>query len=329
MHKPFRRGFLKTAIAAVFALSTAPVMAQSALPDQPITLVVPFSAGGATDVVSRLVAQRLSQRIDRTVVIENVAGAGGTIGAGRVAKSPPDGTTLLMATISTHVINPLSFSTIAYDPRKDFTPVSLVVTVPNVVLVHPSVEAESIEELTTLLKANPGKFSYGTSGVGTPPHLSGELFKSMTGVEMNHIPYKGGGPAMGDLLGGHIPILFDVLSGAASHVRTGSARALAITTAERVESFPDLPTVAESGLPGYETWTWNAVFGPAGMPDEIVQELSRALQAVVAEEEVQARLKDLSATPVGSTPEELAALVDSETKKWAPIIESTGGLKRD
>lgn len=329
MHKPFRRGLLKAAIAATLALSLSPAMAQSALPDKPITLVVPFSAGGATDVISRLVAQKLSDRIGRTVVIENVAGAGGTIGAGRVAKSTSDGTTLLMATISTHVINPLSFSTIAYDPRKDFTPVSLVVTVPNVVLVHPSIEVQNIQELTALLKANPGKFSYGTSGVGTPPHLSGELFKSMTGVEMNHIPYKGGGPAMGDLIGGHIPILFDVLSGAASHVRAGSARALAITTAERVESFSDLPTVAESGLPGYETWTWNAVFGPAGMPDEIVQELSRALQAVVAEDDVQARLLELSATPVGSTPEELAQLVDSETKKWAPIIESTGGLKRD
>lgn len=324
-----RRRLLKAGMAAALSLSLSPAFAQSSLPDQPITLVVPFAAGGATDVVSRLVTQRLSERMGRTVVVENVGGGGGAIGATKVAKAAPDGTTLLMGTIATHVINPLSFSSIGYDPRKDFKPVSLVVTVPNVLLVHSSVEADNVQELVDLLKANPGKYSYGTSGVGTPPHLSGELFKSMTGVEMSHVPYKGGGPAMADLLGGHIPILFDVLSGAASHIRAGSAKPLAVTTSERVESFPDIPTVAESGIPGYETWTWNAVFAPAGTPDAVVQELSRHFQAVVAEEDIQARLMELSATPVGSTAEDLASLLDSETKKWAPIIESTGGLKRE
>src|SRR5690606_7263147 len=200
-----RRRLLKVGMAAALSLSLSPAFAQFSLPDQPITLVVPFAAGGATDVVSRLVTQRLSERMGRTVVVENVGGGGGAIGATKVAKAAPDGTTLLMGTIATHVINPLSFSSIGYDPRKDFKPVSLVVTVPNVLLVHSSVEADNVQELVDLLKANPGKYSYGTSGVGTPPHLSGELFKSMTGVEMSHVPYKGGGPAMADLLGGHIP----------------------------------------------------------------------------------------------------------------------------
>lgn len=327
-----RRRFVQTAAAAFCSLMISASFAQSsasALPKGPVTIVVPFAAGGATDVVSRLIAQRLGERTGMTVVVENAGGAGGTIGASRVARAAPDGTTLLMATIATHVINPLSMANLSYDAKKDFTPVSLIATVPNVVLVHPSVEAKNIQELLELLRKNPGKYSYGTSGVATPPHLSGELLKSMTGVDMVHAPYKGGGPAMADLVAGHIPILFDVLSGAASHIRAGTARALAVTTSERVASFPGLPTVAESGVPGYETWTWNAIFGPAGMPKDTTEQLSKAFQAVVAEPDIQARLKELSATPVGSTPEQLAALVDSETAKWKKVIDSIGGLRRD
>ncbi|NYT22703.1 tripartite tricarboxylate transporter substrate binding protein [Alcaligenaceae bacterium] len=332
MQNSIRRHLMCAGAAAVLGLALAPVSAQtsvSALPKGPITLVVPFAAGGATDVVSRLVAQKLGERIQRTVVVENVGGGGGSIGAVKVARATPDGNTLLMGTIATHVINPLSMAQLSYDAQKDFTPVSLIVTVPNVLLVHPSVKATNVQELIGLVKASPGQFSYGSSGVGTPPHLSGELFKSMTGAEMTHVPYKGGGPAMVDLIAGHIPILFDVLSGAAQHVRAGSARALAVTTPERVASFPDLATVAESGVPGYETWTWNAVFGPAGMPRDMTEQLSRELQAVVAEPDVQAMLKDLSATPVGSTPDDLAALVEAETDKWRAVIKSIGGLKRD
>lgn len=332
MRNFIRRRLVRAGAAAVCGLVFAPALAQasaSALPKGPITLVVPFAAGGATDVVSRLVAQKLGERIERTVVVENVGGAGGAIGATRVARAEPDGNTLLMATIATHVINPLSMTELSYDAQADFTPVSLIVTVPNVLLVHPSIKAKNVQEFIALAKEKPGQFSYGSSGVGTPPHLSGELFKSMTGVEMDHVPYKGGGPAMVDLIAGHIPVLFDVLSGAASHVNAGSARALAVTAPERVDSFPELPTVAESGVPGYDTWTWNAVFGPAGMPRDMADALSRELQAVVAEPDVQARLKELSATPVGSTPDELAELVTSETDKWRTVIDSIGGLKRD
>jgi tripartite-type tricarboxylate transporter receptor subunit TctC len=302
---------------------------QAALPSGPIMLVVPFAAGGATDVVSRLMAQKLSERIGRPIVVENVSGGGGAIGAAKVAKAAPSGSVLLMGTVATHAINPLATTPSPYDPQKDFTPISLVATVPNVLLVSSSVKAQNVRELVSLLKAQPGRFNYGTSGVGTPPHLSGELFKSMAGVDISHIPYKGGGPAMSDLVGGHIPLLFDVLTGAASHIRAGSVRALAVTTAKRSPSFPDVPTMAEAGIPGYETYTWNAVFAPAGLPRPLVDLLSRELQAVVALPDVQAKLKDLSATPEGSTPEALAALVKSELDKWGPVIKSIGGLKKD
>lgn len=328
-----RRRLLHAAVlaATVATLSLTPAWAQpsSDLPKGPITLVVPFAAGGATDVVSRMVAQKLADRISRPVVVENVGGGGGVIGAAKVRRAQPDGNTLLMGTVATHAIQPLSTKPVPYDPQRDFTPISLLATVPNVLLVANSVKATNVRELIALMKAQPGQFNYGSSGVGTPPHLSGELFKSMAGVEMTHVPYKGGGPAMVDVVGGQIPVLFDVLSGAASHIRAGSVRALAVTTSQRVASFPDVPTVAEAGVPGYETYTWNAVFGPAGMPKPMVEALSRELQAVVALPDVQAKLKELSATPVGSSPEVLASLVKSELAKWGPVIQSMGGLKRD
>jgi tripartite-type tricarboxylate transporter receptor subunit TctC len=231
--------------------------------------------------------------------------------------------------ISTHAINPLSTSPAPYDPQKDFTPISLVATVPNVLLAHPSVKAQNLKELLALLKAQPGQFSYGSSGVGTPPHLSGELMKAQAGVFMVHIPYRGGGPAMTDLVGGQIPLLFDVLTGAASHIRNGSVKAIAVTTATRSPSFPNVPTMAEAGLPGYETYTWNAIFGPPGMPKATVDTLSREFQRAVKEADVQERLKDISANPVGSTPEGLAQQVKAELDKWGPVIKSIGGLKKD
>lgn len=322
-----RRDMMKTGLAAVASIPFSSVFAQTNLPRGPITLIVPFAAGGATDIVTRLVAQKLSERIQRNVIVENIGGGGGAIGAARVAHATTDGNTLLMGTIATHVINPLVMK-VPYDPRTSFTPISLICTVPNVLLVNLSVKAKNVQELIALLKANPGKFSYASSGVATPPHLSGELFKAMTGVQMTHVPYRGGGPTIADLEAGHVPIMFDVLSGSAAHIRAGQVRALAVTTRRRVAAFPDIPTMAESGVPGYDTWTWNAIFGPAQMPQTMVKELSESLQAVVAMPDVQARLKQLSATPVGSTPEELARLVQADTAKWKPVIESIG-LKQD
>lgn len=324
-----RRDLMKWGVLSSMGTASTSALSQSAFPNKPMTLVVPFAAGGATDVVGRLIAQKLGERVSRTIVVENVAGGGGSIGATKVAKSLADGSVLLMGTIATHVINPLSTENPPYNPQRDFTPISLLAKVPNVLLVNKDVKAQNVKELIALLKSQPGKFNYGSSGLGTPPHLSGELFKTMAKVDITHVPYKGGSPAMSDLIGGQIPILFDVLSGAASHIRSGSVRALAMTLDQRAPSFPDLPTMAEAGLPGYETYTWNAIFAPAGLPRTMVDAISKELVAVVALPDVQAKLKELSATPVGSTPDALAALMKSDLEKTGALIKAMGGLKRD
>ncbi len=320
-----RRTFCSTLAMATVGLAT-PLRAQGPgdLPKGLITLVVPFAAGGATDVVSRLVARKLSEQIGQSIVIENVTGAGGVVGAARVARAAPDGTSLLMGTISTHTINPLMARQPPYDPVKDFTPISMVAIVPNVLLVSAQVKAKNVGELIALIRAEPGKFSYGSSGVGTPPNLSGELFKVQAKVQMEHIPYRGGAPAMNDLIGGQIPILFDVLSGAAPFIKSGAARAIGVTTKTRSPSFPDLPTIAEQGLPDFETYTWNAVFGPPGLPPDMTERLSTELRKAVADPEIQRRLRDLSADPVQSTPRQLAAQLRQELVKWQPIIEAAG-----
>ena len=320
-----RRTFCSTLAMATVGLAT-PLRAQGPgdLPKGLITLVVPFAAGGATDVVSRLVARKLSEQIGQSIVIENVTGAGGVVGAARVARAAPDGTSLLMGTISTHAINPLMARQPPYDPVKDFTPISMVAIVPNVLLVSAQMKAKNVGELIALIRAEPGKFSYGSSGVGTPPNLSGELFKVQAKVQMEHIPYRGGAPAMNDLIGGQIPILFDVLSGAAPFIKSGAARAIGVTTKTRSPSFPDLPTIAEQGLPDFETYTWNAVFGPPGLPPDMTERLSTELRKAVADPEIQRRLRDLSADPVQSTPRQLAAQLQQELVKWQPIIEAAG-----
>lgn len=310
------------AASACGLLLSTPGVAQTGLPKGPLTLVVPFAAGGATDIVSRLVAKKVTEKSGVPIIVENVAGGGGVVGAQKVARSVKDGTVLLMGTVSTHAINPIARGFSSYHPQKDFTPISLVATVPNVIVVNPSVPAQNVKELIALVKAQPGKYSYGTSGVGTPPHLSGELFKSMAGLTMEHVPYKGGGPAMTDLISGNIPILFDVLTGAASHIKGGRARAIAVTTPQRSPSFPEVPTVAESGLKGYETYTWNAIFGPAGMPPAVVAALAKEFQRAAAEPDVQEKFKELSAIPVGSTPDALAAHVKAELDKWGPVIKA-------
>lgn len=299
-------------------------VAQDGLPSGNITLIVPFAAGGATDVVSRIVGEALSKRIGNPIVVENVAGAGGVTGAARVTKAKPDGSVLLMGTVSTHAINPLMAKQPAYNPQKDFTPIGMVAIVPNVLIVNKDVKATSLAELMTLLKAEPDKFTYASSGVGTPLHLSGELFKSMAGVKLQHLPYRGGGPAMNDVIGGHVPMMFDVLSGAGSFVRNGTVRALAVTTKERSSAFPDLPTMAEAGVPGYETYTWNAIFGPPEMPAATVAKLNAELQAVVADPAVRARLVELSANPKASSAEELGAHVKAEMAKWEPVVQIAG-----
>lgn len=295
--------------------------AQAAFPERPVTLVVPFAAGGSTDVVARVIAEKMSADLGQQVIVQNVAGAGGSLGAGNVARAEPDGYTILMGTVATHALNPLILKSKPYDAEADFTPVSLLVLVPNVLVVNPELPANSVEELLALLKAEPDKWSYASSGNGTPLHLSGELFKSMAGVTMEHIPYKGSGPALNDVLGNQVSIMFDNLPSSSAHIKAGTLKALAVTTAERAPSFPDIPTMAEAGLPGYETYTWNALFAPKDTPKDVVDRLNAAAVKAMADPGVAERMKEFSATIVASSPEELATHVKAEVAKWTPVVK--------
>lgn len=316
-----RRTALALGLVATAAATLGGRASAQSFPDRPVTLVVPFAAGGSTDVVARIVAQSMSATLGQQVVVENVGGAGGSIGADRVARAEPDGYTILMGTVATHALNPLILKNIAYDPEKDFSPVSLLAVIPNVLVVNPELAAKTVAELIALLKAEPDKWVYASSGNGTPLHLSGELFKSMAGVSMQHVPYKGSGPALNDLLGNQVSIMFDNLPSSSSHIKAGTLRALGVTTAARAPSFPDVPTVAET-VPGYETYTWNALFAPAGTPEAAIATLNAAANKALTDPAVAERMKEFSATVVGSTPTELGAHVKAELAKWAPVVKS-------
>jgi tripartite-type tricarboxylate transporter receptor subunit TctC len=312
------------ALAAVASLTAAtPAAAQSAFPSRPVTLVVPFPAGGSTDLVARLIASRMTGVLGQQIVVENRGGAGGNLGSAAVARAEPDGYTILMGTVATHALNPALQKKMPYDAVKDFTPISLLALIPNVLVVSNDFPAKNVKELIELLKAKPGEYSYASSGNGTPLHLSGELFKSMAGVDMVHVPYKGAGPALVDVIAGHVPIMFDNLPPSLEQIRGGKLRGLAVTTKERAPSMPDLPTIAET-LPGYETYSWNAFFAPAGTPKDIITKLNQASLVALKDPEVSAKLADLSATVVGSTPEELATHVKDELAKWAPVVAASG-----
>lgn len=262
----------------------------------------------------------MSEILGQQVIIQNVGGGGGSLGAANVARADPDGYTILMGTVATHALNPLILKTKPYDAEKDFAPISLLVIVPNVLVVNPELPVNSVKELVDLLKAEPEKYSYASSGNGTPLHLSGELFKKMAGVSMQHIPYKGSGPALNDVIGNQVPIMFDNLPSSSSHMKGGTLKALGVTTKERAPSFPDVPTIAET-IPGYETYTWNALFAPAGTPPEVVAKLNEAANKAMEDPTVKERMKEFSATIVGSTPEELAAHVRAEIAKWTPVVK--------
>lgn len=309
--------------ALALGLSFGPAAAQT-YPDRPIRLVVPFAAGGSTDIVARIIAAKMSEILKQQIVVENRAGAGGNAGAAAVARAAPDGYTVLMGTVATHAINPVLYTKMPYDPVKDFAPVSLLVNVPNVVVVHPSLNVKTVGELIALLKANPDKYEYASSGIGTPLHLSGALFESMAGVKMVHVPYKGAGPALLDVVGGQVKIMFDNLPSSIGQIRKGGVIGLAVTTKERSPAAPDMPTVSESGLPGYETYSWNAIFAPAGTPQAIIDTLAKAGAEAVSDPAVKARLADLSAVAVGSTPAALDAHVKAELAKWGPVVKASG-----
>jgi tripartite-type tricarboxylate transporter receptor subunit TctC len=313
--------FVKSIIAAGLLAGVVSVGAAHAeFPERAVTLVVPFAAGGSTDVVARVIAERMSTDLGQQVVVQNVGGAGGSLGAGNVARAEPDGYTILMGTVATHALNPLILKNKPYDAETDFAPVSLLVVVPNVLVVNPQLPAKDVKELLALLKADPEKYSYASSGNGTPLHLSGELFNAMAGVKMQHVPYKGSGPALTDVIGNQVPIMFDNLPSSSGHIKAGTLRALAVTTAERAPSFPDVPTMAEAGIPGYETYTWNALFAPKDTPKDVVDRLNASAKVAMADPAVVERMKEFSATVVASSPEELAAHVKAEMAKWTPVV---------
>ncbi|GJD95191.1 Bug family tripartite tricarboxylate transporter substrate binding protein [Methylobacterium iners] len=322
---PARRSVLLGSIAAAtLAAAGRPVRAQGGYPTRPITLVIPFAAGGSTDVVGRLVAQKMSDELGQQVIVENVVGAGGNVGAARIAKADPDGYSILMGTVATHALNPLMLKRKPYDPIADFAPVSLLAVIPNVLVVNPKLPVKDVKELIALLKAEPGKYNYASSGLGTPLHLSGELFKSMAGVSMQHIPYRGSGPALNDVVAGQVPIQFDNLPSASEFIKSGGLRGLAVTTKERASSFPDIPTIAEAGLPGYETYTWNALFAPPKTPPAVIERLNAAARKAMADPNLIERMKAFSATVVSSTPEALGEHVKAEMAKWAPVVKEAG-----
>ncbi|GLK67157.1 tripartite tricarboxylate transporter substrate binding protein [Hansschlegelia plantiphila] len=310
-------------VGAVGLAFAAPAAFAADYPTRPVVMIVPFAPGGSTDLVARLVAAKMSDALKQQVIVENRGGAGGNLGAAAVAKSAPDGYTILMGTVATHALNPALYKKKAYDAEKDFAPVTLLVNVPNVLTVNPNFEAKSVKELIELARKEPGKYAYASSGNGSPLHLSGALFEKLAGVKLIHIPYKGSGPALVDVIAGQVPIQFDNLPSSVEHIKAGRLRALGVTTAQRAPSQPDIPTIAET-LPGYETYSWNALFAPAGTPKEIVDKLHDAGVAAVNDPMVKAKLSDASAVIVGSTPDELAAHVTKELAKWAPNVADSG-----
>jgi tripartite-type tricarboxylate transporter receptor subunit TctC len=315
-----------------FALGAALVLAMlvshaalaQAWPNRPVRLLVPFSAGaGVTDIMARLVGQHLGASLGQPVVIENRAGAGGIAGTDAAAKAAPDGYTFLMTNVSL-VTSAYLYARLPYDAQRDFVPVTLVNTAPLMLVVHPSVSAKSVQELVAYAKANPGRLTYGSGGVGSTPHLSGELFKSLAGIDAVHVPYKGGAPALNDLVGGQLSFMIENVPGTMPFVRGGKLRALAITSAQRSPLDPALPTMAEAGVPGYEVVGWNGLMAVAGTPPQIVARLQAEVAKVLRLAEVRERLAALGAEPVGSTPEEFGAFIRAERTRWGRIIREKG-----
>lgn len=312
-----RRFFL--ASAASFLAPT--IATASGFPaGRPIKLVVPFPAGGSTDVIARIVGEGLSARLGVPVVTENKPGAGGTIGATQVAKATPDGYELLVASVSIST-NHHIFKNLPFDPLKDLAPVSLIASVPNILVVGPHVAMRSTAELIAAARAAPGKITYGSAGIGTSAHLAAELFCQMTGVKMTHVPYRGTGPALNDLIGGRLDVMFDILTAVVQQVKAGTVRALAVTTLGRNPLLPDLPPIAES-LPGFEVTTWNGVFAPVATPPAVIDSLSTAIAQVMRQESVKARLAEFSVEALGSTPAELGSWLAAESEKWGGLVRS-------
>lgn len=320
-----RRRF-STALALGAAVLPGALQAQTGFPDRPLKIVVPYPPGGTTDLLARAIAPRLGERLGQTVVIENKAGAGGVIGAQQVQKSPADGHTLVFATIASHGIIPALQKPPPYDPVKDFAPITLVAGTPNVLLANPALPVKNLAELLALAKAKPGTINFGSTSQGGSPHMSGELMKLMAGIDMVHVPYKGGGPMLIDLMGGQIQIGFDNLPSAIAHVRGGKVKALAVTTPKRWPGAPDIPTMAEAGVPGYEMSAWFGLLAPAGTPKAVTELLQRHVAAILALPEVQKQFFDLGAEPGGMSPDDYGRFIAAERDKWTRVA-TTGNIK--
>jgi tripartite-type tricarboxylate transporter receptor subunit TctC len=304
--------------ATAAALAASPLGARAQAP-RPMRFVIPYPPGGPTDILGRVVAQRLGQDLGQTIVIDNRAGASGVIGSQEVARAAPDGQTWLV-NASIHTIIPHLQKTMPFDTLADFAPVTNIAAVPLIVVVTPSLPVKTIPELVAYLKANPGKLSFGSSGNGAAPHLAGELFKLLTGTEMTHIPYRGSGPALQDLMAGNIQVMFDSMPSSAGAVRDAQIRALAVTTRSRIAAFPDLPTVAEAGVPGYEIATWYGIWAPARTPAVTVLQMQQAVARAVAVPEVKERLTSLGADPVADDPDAFARFVRAEYDRWGKLV---------
>jgi tripartite-type tricarboxylate transporter receptor subunit TctC len=317
---------LISALLAGALLAAAPVAAQS-YPSKPIRWIVPFPTSGATDILTRTIAQKLSEALGQPVIVDNKPGAGGALGSDIVAKAAPDGYTLLMATTSTHSIGP-ALQKLPYDAQRDFAPISAVADSTNVLIVSPRLGVNTVHELVALAKSRPGQLNYSSSGTGSIVHLSGERFKSMAGVDIQHIPYKGTALAIPDIISGQIDLMFDNIVSVMPHIRSGKVKALAISSHKRSSLLPELPTMTEAGIVGYISDTYFGVFAPAGTPTEIIARLNAELVKIVHNRETRERLLKLGAEPVGSTPDQLAAMVRTENVKWAKVI-TDAGIKLD
>jgi len=318
---------LKKLLAAALTaalLPAAAVAATNAYPTKPVRFVVPYPAGGPLDTVARAIGEKLRDSLGQPVVVENKPGAGGNLGADYVAKQPADGYTIVMGAVATHAINPTLFSKMPYDPVKDFAPITRVAMVPNIVVVNPKVPVHNVKELIAYVKANPDKLSYGSSGSGSSMHLSGELFNSMTGLHIQHIPYKGSAPAVNDLLGNQIGLMFDNMPSSYPHVKAGKLRAIAVTSGKRSPALPDVPTVAEAGVPGYEATSWFALYATGGTPQPIVDRLNAEVVKILAMPEVKKQMAEQGAEPNPEKPAQLAAFMKSEAAKWAKVVKASG-----
>jgi tripartite-type tricarboxylate transporter receptor subunit TctC len=308
---------------AALGLAASGAHAADTWPSKPITLIVPFAPGGTTDILGRIVAQKLGDALHQSVIVDNRAGAGGTLGANIAAHASGDGYTFFLATIA-HAIAPGLYKSLPYDFIKDFEPVGLVATTPNVLIVNPSVPAKNVQELIAYIKAHPGKVNFGSAGPGSTEHLAGELFRSMTGTKIEHVPYKGGAPMMNDLISGQIQMALETSPSAYPHVKAGQVRALAVTSARRSPAYPGVPTLSEAGVKGYEMITWYALMAPKGTPAAVVQRVDAELQKLLKEPDVQKKLADQGVTPGEMGPARLGGFIKSETAKWGKIVNESG-----